>query len=86
MKAVKNTPRLLKNVTLCATISSKGTEFIRYFSEGGTKNKLFEEYFIELLRNLRNKYKEKKLVIIMDNLHAHKTSFILGAMRMYPKI
>lgn len=59
---------------------------LRYFFAGGTKNKLFEEYVIELLKYLRNKYKDKKLVIIMDNLKMHKTSLILNVMKEYPNI
>ena len=85
-KAVKHTAKLYRNITLCATISSKRVEMLRYFYEGGTKKEIFEEYFIELLKNLRNRYKEKKLVIVMDNLYSHKCSFILDIMQEYPNV
>ena len=59
---------------------------LRYFFEGGTKKEIFEEYFYELLKHLRNRYKDKKLVIVMDNLHSHKCSFILDIMQEYSNI
>lgn len=59
---------------------------LRYFYEGGTKKEIFEEYFIELVKHLRNRYKQKKLVIIMDNLYSHKCSFIYNRMEKYPNV
>jgi len=50
---------------------------LRFFYSGGTKKEMFEEYFQELVTHLETSYKEKKIVIIMDNLWAHKSSFIL---------
>jgi len=41
---------------------------LRFFEGGGTKNEIFEEYFEELVKRLSNCYKDKKLVIVMDNL------------------
>ena len=49
-KVVKHTPHLYKNITVCATISCHKTEMLRYFSGGGTKKEIFEEYFIELMK------------------------------------
>ena len=43
-KAVKNTPKLSKNVTLCATIGTTKVEVLRFFSEKGTKKEVFGEY------------------------------------------
>ena len=47
-KALKHAPRLSKNITLCATISSKKVVMLRYFFGGGTKKEVFEEYFRNL--------------------------------------
>jgi len=47
---------------------------------------MFLEYFAELATHLRRSYPNKKLVVVMDNLHAHKTSFILKIMEKYPEI
>ncbi len=44
-KAIKHHPKLAKNLTLCATISSSKVEMLRYFFGGGTKKEMFEEYF-----------------------------------------
>lgn len=49
-KVVKNTPHLYENLTVCATISCHKIEMLRYFSGGGTKKEIFEEYFIELIK------------------------------------
>jgi hypothetical protein len=59
---------------------------LRFFFGGGTKKEMFEEYFKELVLHLLDTYKEKKfLVLIMDNLPSHKSSFILEFMELYPK-
>ena len=55
-KVLKTTPKLTKNVTCCATISETRVEMLRYFWGGGTKKEIFEEYFKELLKELRKKY------------------------------
>ena len=55
-KALKTKPKLEKNVTCCATISETRVEMLRYFYGGGTKMEIFEEYFKELLKELRKKY------------------------------
>lgn len=85
-KALKNTPKLAKNVTLCATISTHKVEILRFFFGGGTKMEVFEEYFTYLAKHLSNCYPNKKLVIVMDNLWAHKCHLILKIMELYPKI
>jgi len=45
---------------------------------------MFEEYFSELAEYLSRSYDNKKLVIVMDNLSAHKSSFILKIMDNFP--
>ena len=42
--------KLSHNLTCTATISVDKVECIRFFSEGGTKNEVFEEYFLELVK------------------------------------
>ena len=52
-------------------------EFLRFFVGGGTKNEVFEEYMEALLQQLSRKYPSKKLLIVLDNLWAHKTCLII---------
>ena len=85
-KALKHTPKLPKNVTVCATISTNKVELLRFFSEGGTKKEVFEEYFLFLVKHLTNQYPKKTLVIVMDNLWAHKCHLVIRIMEYYPKI
>ena len=81
--AVLWSKKLPKNITCCATISENGVELVRFFVGGGTKNEVFEDYLKLLLPNLLQKYPQKKLVIILDNLKAHKCSLILKIMGNY---
>lgn len=67
-KAIKHTPKISKNLTICAIISSNKVEMLRFFYGGGTTTEVFEEYFTELVKELSKLYKNKKLIIIMDNL------------------
>lgn len=50
---------------------------------GGTRNEVFEEYFDLMILKLTKKYPNKKLLIILDNLAAHKCSLILKIMSNY---
>jgi hypothetical protein len=58
-------------------------ELLRFFVGGGTKNEVFEDYMVLLLKELTRKYPNKKLLIVLDNLWAHKTSLILKIMSNY---
>ncbi len=51
-KAMKFYPKVAKNITCCATISEEKVELLRFFYGGGTKNEVFEEYFLELIEHL----------------------------------
>lgn len=64
-------------MTCTATISTKGIEFLQFFYGGGTKNEAFEAYFSALVDHMKMKYPQKRLVFLLDNLWAHKTSFIM---------
>jgi hypothetical protein len=75
---------LNKNITCCATISENCVELARFFVGGGTRNEVFEEYLSLLLPELSRKYPQKKLLIILDNLAAHKCSLVLKIMSNYP--
>jgi len=57
---------------------------LRFYYGAGTKKEMFLKYFIELAAHLKRSYPNKKLVIVMDNLWAHKSSFILKIMEKYP--
>lgn len=85
-KALKNTPKLSKNITVCATISTHKVEILRFFFGGGTKNEVFKDYFLYLAKHLSNKYPNKKLVIVMDNLWPHKCHLILRIMEYFSNI
>ena len=85
-KAVKNTPKLAKNLTLCATISTTKVEVLRFFSDGGTRMEVFEEYFSFLAKHLTKSYPDKRIVIVMDNLYAHKCHLIIKTMQHFPMI
>jgi len=41
---------------------------LRFFSGGGTKYEVFEEYISELVKILAKDYPNKELIIVMDNL------------------
>jgi len=43
----------------------------------GTKNEMFQEYLRELVENMKVKYPNRKIVLVMDNLWAHKSSLTL---------
>ena len=53
---------------------------------GGTRNEVFEEYFDLMIPKLSKKYPNKKLLIILDNLAAHKCSLILKIMSNYKHV
>jgi len=57
---------------------------VRFFVGGGTRNEVFEEYLQLLIPKLSRKYKNKKLVIVLDNLAAHKSSLIVKVMKKFP--
>jgi hypothetical protein len=46
----------------------------------GTKNEMFENYFYNLIVEMKNKYPVKIFLVILDNLHAHKSSLIMKIM------
>ena len=71
--AVHKITSLGKNLTCTATISVDKVEFIRFFSEGGTTNEVFMDYFDQLLLTLKKRYPQQMLVFILDNLHVNFT-------------
>ena len=70
-----------ENLTCTATISLNGIELLRFLYGGGTTNEVFEDYFDTLLKEMKNKYPDKKLVFVLDNLGAHKSSLIIKIMQ-----
>ena len=59
---------------------------VRFFVGGGTKNEVFEEYLELLIPELLRKYPKKKLLIVLDNLWAHKTCLIVKIMSSYSQV
>ena len=51
-------------------------EFLRFFSEGGTKKEYFADYMRDLIKTMKEKYKNKQLFFVMDNLRSHTCSLI----------
>ena len=69
--------RLAHNLTCIATISDREAEMLQFIYTGGTKNEIFEHYYDKLVRSMKVKYPNKKLVFVLDNLRAHKSSLIM---------
>jgi len=69
------------NITCTACISQKEIEALRFFYKGGTTTEYFEDYFDELVKEMKLKYPEKHLLFIMDNLWAHKSTYIMRIMQ-----
>jgi len=68
---------LRHNMTCTATISTHRAEFLQFFKSGGTTKEMFSVYFSNLVEAMKQKYPNKELVFLLDNLRAHKTSLIM---------
>ena len=73
---LKNFKKLNYNLTCTATISETSLEFIRFFSKEGTKKEYFADYMDRLIKSMKEKYPEKLLLFVLDNLASHSTSLI----------
>ena len=72
---------LRKNLTCLATISENKAEFLKFIEGSGSRNEIFEDYFSELLKAMKEKYPDKQLLFVLDNLKAHKCSLIWKIMQ-----
>ena len=54
---------------------------IQFFHEHGTTIESFLKYFKKLYKHLRRKYPRKELLFVLDNLHAHKSVYIMRKMK-----
>ena len=54
----------LPNITCTCCISKHGIEGLKFFTEGGTTNEYFSDYFADLLDALKQKYKGKTLLFV----------------------
>ena len=68
--------KLPRNLTCIACTSTEKMEFIQFINGSGSKNEIFERYFSHLIKTMKKKYCNKKLIFIMDNLLSHKSSLI----------
>lgn len=59
---------------------------LRFFYGGGTTNEVFKEYFAHLVTRMTEKYPEKKLVFVMDNLKSHKSSLVVRIVDHFPHV
>ena len=73
---IKNSKKLSHNLTCTATISETSLEFIRFISKEGTKKEYFADYMEKLIEAMKEKYKDKVLIFVLDNLTSHSTSLI----------
>ena len=65
------------------SISTKGTEYVQCFAGGGTKNEYFSHHFDLLVEHLLAKYPERQIVMLMDNLLAHKSEQVVKVAQDY---
>ena len=67
----------LKNITLTVAISQSGILGIK-FRDGALDSIGYHHYLIDLINSLKTqeKFKDKKLVVIMDNARIHNTTLI----------
>ena len=72
----KSSKMLKNNLTCIATTSTEKIEFIQFIDGSCSKNEIFEAYLSSLVKTMKEKYSDKKLVFVMDNLFAHKSSLI----------
>jgi hypothetical protein len=49
---------------------------LRFVDGSGSKNEVFEDYFDQLTIKMREKYTNLRLIYVLDNLKAHKSSLI----------
>lgn len=73
----KQTPH---NLTFTVTISPNCVEFIQCFDKGGTKSEYFSYHFENLIETMLKKYPDKTIVLLQDNLAAHKSQQIMKIM------
>ncbi len=62
------------NLTLVAAMSRERVEYLQLFYEGGTTSEYFAEYLNNLIDTVTNRYPEKRILFVLDNLSSHKTS------------
>ena len=72
---------LSKNLTCIATISTRKVEFIRFIKGSGSKKEIFMDYLDQLIEAMKIKYPQNKLIFVLDNLGAHKTSLVWKVMQ-----
>ena len=71
----------IRNLTCTACISADAVEALRFFDEGGTRNENYAEYFGMLVKALRPKFPGRTLLLVQDNLWAHKSTLVCRQMR-----
>jgi hypothetical protein len=54
----------LENLTCTVSLSTNGVELVQSFTSGGTFNETFEIYYEKLIKTLKRKYPNKKLMIL----------------------
>lgn len=55
-------------------MSRECVEYIQLIYGGGTTKEFFAEYLQDLINVMKEKYQDKKIVFVLDNLGSHKTS------------
>lgn len=72
----KGKKKLRENLVCTATISERSTEFIRFNYGSGTRKEFFADYMDQLISAMKEKYPDKLLLFVLDNLGSHSTSLI----------
>ena len=62
---------------MIAALSKERVELIQYIYKGGCTNAVFGDYLEQLIGVCKNKYKNKIITIICDNLRSHKCTEVM---------
>ena len=69
--------KLAHNLSMIAALSKERVELIQYIYKGGCTNAVFGDYLEKLIAVCRNRYKNKTITILCDNLRSHKCTEVM---------
>ncbi len=64
-------------MSLIAAMSRNGVEQLQYIYKGGTTNAVFASYLESLIEHCKDRYTDKVITIVCDNLRSHKCTDVL---------
>ena len=68
------------------TISPHRTEYVQCFHAGGTKLEYFSQHFENLALLLFERYPQKTIVVLLDNLASHKSQQVVKMLTTYNRL